>query len=178
MRLMLPGLGLALAFRGARTELQKIHQETEMNTEHLAVERIAEMEEEEEDAASKEEYTGDMGSEDDKDDGEDGTEGGEDEDEESEDGESEDGDDEDGYERHNQEDDEKQNNLENRRVVQQLAALTIIIPPQDIIEMIKNTIDEETWRTFDEMPTSGKLNTLAALTFAVTAQVAVVGFIL
>lgn len=94
------------------------------------------------------------------------------------DGESEDGDDEDGYERHNQEDDEKQNNLENRKVVQQFAALTIIIPPQDIIEMIKNTIDEETWRTFDEMPTSGKLNTLAALTFAVTAQVAVVGFIL
>lgn len=168
MRLMLPGLGLALGFRGARTELVKIHQERESNAEHLGAERITEIEEEEDDVPSEEGGTRDMDSGDDEDgsgDGsEDGSESGEDEDE-----------DEDGYEQNDQEDAKNNDDLGNRGKLQPVSALTIIVPLQEVIEVMRCTVDEE---AFLDMPTPGKLKTLAALALAVTARVAAIGFIL
>ena len=103
-----------------------------------------------------------MGSGDDKDD---------DEDEEDKDGEREDG-----YEQIDQEDAKNTDDLENSGEPQQVSALMVIVPSQKIIEVMRYTINGDNWKAFVDMPTAGKLETLAAL--AVTARVAVIGLIL
>ena len=76
MRLTLPGPDMALTCQRARTQQEKIHQDTEPNTEHLGGEKPREVEKEvEDDPSSKEEHAEDTKFADDEDD--DGEDGGE-----------------------------------------------------------------------------------------------------
>ena len=169
--LVVPGQGLALTSQEVRTEQEEIQQHREKNTEHFGAETTIEVENKnDDDAPSNKEDADDTESTDDG--GEDGDERGEDRGEKN-------GEKKDEVGQADKEDGEEEDDyLENGREDRQVSALAIIVSSQKIIETANFIIDEETWRTFDNMLPEEKPTTLAGLAFRFIICLTVIGFVL
>ncbi|KAF6223335.1 hypothetical protein HO133_000177 [Letharia lupina] len=157
MKLVLLGLGLALTVQGARTEQKDSHQERELNTKDLVAEETDQIEEKSDDDGPEKEEDADF-----MDSAVDEEENGEDK-----------------NEQHDWKDiEEDEDDIQNCGKESEVSALAIIVPSQMVREIPRITIDKETGRIFNHMPFAERLRILAALAFAVTIWIFVIGFAL
>lgn len=157
IKLVLLGLGLPLNAQGARTEQKEIHQERELNTKDLVAEETDQIEEKSDDDVPEKEEDADI-----MDSAVDEEENGEDK-----------------NEQHDWKDiEEDEDDIQNCGEEREVSALAIIVPSQMVREIPRITIDKETGRIFNHMPFAERLRILAALAFAVTIWISVIGFVL
>lgn len=124
MKLVLLGLDLALAAQGARTEQKEFHQERELNTKDLVAEETDQIEEKSDDDVPEKEEDADI-----MDSAIDEEENGEDK-----------------NEQHDWKDiEEDEDDIQNCGEEREVSALAITVPSQMVGEILKTTIDRETW---------------------------------